>query len=360
PGAHRPMMSGDGLVVRVRPFAAEISAQQTHELAELSVTYGNGFIDITNRANLQIRGVAQENYISLLERLTAAGLIDADETIETKRNIIITPFYKQNDLSHRLYQELVRRLPEFPSIPSKFGFAIDCGETCELQDSSADIRFETSSSGDILVRADGCETGVSVTEATAISTALELVQWFIAGKQNDIRRMAKHLQTFELPRKFTGSSPVTGSTMRQDGLLHVPLGQVSADDLRTLADIEGIKAIRITPWRALLTTDQAPAAHDLFPHTVGSPILDVSACAGQPFCPQASVETRNLATDLAGKWPGALHVSGCAKGCARPNATDVTLVGREGRFDLVRNGAPWDDTLYTNLSPTDLKTLDLD
>ncbi len=360
PGAYRPMMSGDGLVVRVRPFASAISTQQACDLANLSEICGNGFIDLTNRANLQIRGVSQSNYMSLLEGLTKADLIDVDEDIETKRNIVLTPFYKRGDRAHRLYFELVNRLPDFPRFPGKFGFSIDCGPSRVLQDTSADIRFETAIDGDIVVRADGNETGVSVTESEVISTALELVDWFIATKSDEVRRMAKHLQTVDLPSKFTGASPVAATTPDQSRMLHIPFGQVSAQDLRILANINGIQSIRITPWRAFLTADQSPEASALFPHKADAPILAVSACAGQPFCPQASVETRELASELAGKWPGTLHVSGCAKGCARPTTSDVTLVGREGRFDLVRNGAPWDDALYTNLSPTDLKTLDFD
>jgi sulfite reductase beta subunit-like hemoprotein len=33
-----------------------------------------------------------------------------------------------------------------------------------------------------------------------------------------------------------------------------------------------------------------------------------------------------------------VHVSGCAKGCAHAQAAPVTLVGRDGEYDLVRDG----------------------
>jgi precorrin-3B synthase len=38
----------------------------------------------------------------------------------------------------------------------------------------------------------------------------------------------------------------------------------------------------------------------------------------------------------------ALHVSGCAKGCARQAATPFTLVAHAGRYDLVVDGAAFD------------------
>ena len=33
-----------------------------------------------------------------------------------------------------------------------------------------------------------------------------------------------------------------------------------------------------------------------------------------------------------------LHVSGCSKSCAHRGAASLTLVGRDGRYDLIRNG----------------------
>ena len=55
PGALRPMQSGDGLVVRVRPFGGRLDAAQISGLAHLAEHHGNGLIDVTSRANLQIR-----------------------------------------------------------------------------------------------------------------------------------------------------------------------------------------------------------------------------------------------------------------------------------------------------------------
>ena len=86
-------------------------------------------------------------------------------------------------------------------------------------------------------------------------------------------------------------------------------------------------------------------------HTTTPPdptLMLVDACPGAPFCPASTVETRGLARAVAR--PG-LHVSGCAKGCARPRPAAMTLVGREGRFDLVLAGSPWDRPSRTGLLP---------
>lgn len=55
PGALRPMLSGDGLVVRVRPHGGRLAATQAAGIAELAARHGNGLIDVTSRANLQVR-----------------------------------------------------------------------------------------------------------------------------------------------------------------------------------------------------------------------------------------------------------------------------------------------------------------
>jgi len=359
PGAYKPMMSGDGLVVRVRPFAGEISAAQAAELADLSETFGTGFVDLTNRANLQIRGVNETDVSQLLTRLSQVALLDENETVEAKRNVIIAPFYLPGDASDRIYRALVAKLPDFPDFPKKFGFAVDCGERRVLQDTYADVRIERAQDGGFLVRATGCDTGAAVSEAEVIATVLTLVEWFASTRAADTRRMFKHLVDVSLPKRFQGAQPVEATAQRDKGLLYTPFGQLSSADLRALSELGDVSAIRITPWRALWLGSVSPKARALFPIPENSPLLSVAACAGQPYCPQASVETRDLAVELAGRWPGKLHVSGCAKGCAHPANAEVTLVGKNGRFDLVRNGAAWDDPLYTNLSHAALKNLDL-
>ena len=47
-----------------------------------------------------------------------------------------------------------------------------------------------------------------------------------------------------------------------------------------------------------------------------------------------------LAAEIAGAAGSGItiHLSGCAKACAHPHAAPVTLVARNGRYDLVRDG----------------------
>jgi precorrin-3B synthase len=82
------------------------------------------------------------------------------------------------------------------------------------------------------------------------------------------------------------------------------------------------------------------------------PLRRVAACVGAPACPRATTDIRTDAVRLAKAMPfaGTLHVSGCAKGCAHPKTAALTLVGRDGRYDLIRDGAPWDAPAAHNLT----------
>ena len=55
------------------------------------------------------------------------------------------------------------------------------------------------------------------------------------------------------------------------------------------------------------------------------------------------MDTRRDARRLASSvFTGIIHVSGCAKGCARSGPADLVLVGEEGRYGVIRNGTTRD------------------
>ena len=107
---------------------------------------------------MQIRGVTPEAHPALIEGLTALGLIDRDVAAETRRNLVIQPFWAEGDATHRTAQALTEALAhdDAPNLPGKFGFAVDTGEAPILRAVSADIRIERAGKG-LLVYPDGAE-----------------------------------------------------------------------------------------------------------------------------------------------------------------------------------------------------------
>lgn len=359
PGAYRPMMSGDGLVVRVRPVMARLSADQTLGLCALAEKFGSGLIDLTSRANLQIRGVSQEDHEELLQALNALELLPDDPKLEARRNILIAPDWRHGDLTEKLATELYARLGDLPELPAKFGFAIDTGQAPVFQENSADIRIERGVDG-IIVRADGRKNGRLVSEPDAVSAAIEMAQWFAETGGAESRRMAAHLKVTSMPddwyRSISRPAGAKITVGRSDiGTIYgAPFGQIEAAQLADLVKTCGCRALRVTPWRLFLTEDAAPVQTTDFVTLPDDPLLKVDACPGAPLCSAATVETRALARKLAAKTNTKLHVSGCSKGCAFPRVSALTLVGRDGRFDLVKDGLPWDEPSHTGLTENDL------
>jgi precorrin-3B synthase len=369
PSALRPMLSGDGLVVRLRPRRGRLSAEQAAGIAELSQRCGNGLIDLTGRANLQIRGVREDSQEALMAGLARLGLVDDDQATEAQRNILVAPFWAEGDDTHSLSIELERALATRPlGLPEKFGFAVDCGTTRVLAQAPADIRIERGAGGGLIVRADGVEDGCAVSRADAIDVALSLAEWFLAsgGVRDSRGRMAAHLAGgAKLPDAFASkATPALASASLDPGihpagaLVGLAFGQMQSGTLEYLAGLA--PGLRLTPWRMILVEGlREMPQHEGIVTRADDPLLRVVACTGAPGCPEARAETRGLAAALAPQIAPdtLLHVSGCAKGCAHPGPSDVTLVGTPDGFDLVRDGSARDLPVSRGLTAADVVAL---
>ncbi|WIY25619.1 precorrin-3B synthase [Parasedimentitalea psychrophila] len=364
PGALRPMMSGDGLVVRIRAPLGRLSGDQAQAVADLSHRFGNGILDLSSRANLQMRGVSEEDHAPLVTALQDLGLVDADAATESRRNVLVAPFWAAGDQTHSLAQQLSDALvaaTDLP-LPGKFGFAVDTGPAPVLRDTAADIRIERNPDGLVLI-ADGADRGLAVTPTTAAAEALSLARWFLThGGAPDGRGRMRPLIARRAPPSAHGATLTAAAPQQRLGqiasgrLVGLEFGQIPATSFAALA-AQG--ALRLTPWRMLLVehaTDLPPLPGLIL--DAADPRLQVSACTGAPGCLQALSNTRNLARDLAPSVPPGrrLHVSGCAKGCAHPGAAPLTLTATGAdTFNLIYNGTASDQPAHLNLSASQLR-----
>lgn len=362
PGALRPMQSGDGLVVRIRPHGGRLTQAQAAGISDLAIQHGNGLIDLSARANVQLRGVTAASHQGLIAGLADLDLLDATPQAETARNIIVTPYWSAGDGTQDLAEALMQALaaPDAAPLPGKFGYGVDTGTTPVLRDTSADIRIERAA-GRLVVWADGAATGAVVpTPAAAIAAVQGLTEWFVqSGGINAGRgRMAALIaRGAVLPAPFQAAAiPTANPHTPAPGLLPIgamvgfEFGQMQA---QTLAQLAQLGPLRVTPWRMLLLqgATELPAIPDLITRA-DDPMLHVIACTGAPGCLQAHQPTRDLARRLAPQLPaGLLHISGCTKGCAHPGRADTTLVATPEGFDLIRNGTAADTPTLRGLSP---------
>jgi len=359
PGALRPMETGDGLVVRVRPHGSRLTTAQALALADLAQDHGSGLIDLGTRAHLQLRGMREDNLSALHAALSDLGLLDPDAQAEARRNILTTPCWQDKE-TPRLVAALEAALAEAPALPPKFGFAVDTGARAVLGNASADIRIERGQGGGLILRADGLPLGEPVTAETAPRRAVDLAHWFVAHRRQ-ASRMVRLVASGTVPPHPATEPPLTGAPLQPGttpfgACRALPFGQMTAATLRHLA----VAPLRLTPWRSIVVegiTDLPP--HPELIADPADPLLRLAACTGAPGCTSASVETRALARRLAPLVPPGcvLHVSGCAKGCSRPEAADATLSGRDGRYDLILNGPAGGIPAARGLSEDDIPDL---
>ena len=315
PGALRPMGSGDGLLVRVRPWCGAFTLEQAAGLADIASRLGNGHIDLTRRANLQIRGLREDGMSELHEALDRLGLLDPDARTEAARNIMVGPLAGPE--VRALAAELSQVLPL--DVPPKFGWLVD-GAPFTIVGERADIALCLTDAGVAVRRGDRWLGVTSRAQAIAIAQGATPI--------------------------FAPLDEVPVAGPRPAGIA-APFGRLEAGQLRDLVALAakaGATEMRLSPWRALyFDADVAGAASLGLIVDPDDPLLRISACPGAPACRSSSVDTRRDAMRLAARgFAGTVHVSGCAKGCARSAPADLVLIGDNGRYGVVHNGTARD------------------
>lgn len=394
PGALRPMQSGDGLIVRIRPQSATFNTKDLVVLADAARRFGSGHIDLTRRANLQIRGISEASLPQLHSVIAGMGLLDDSPDGEAVRNVMINPLSGIDPTEvldvRSVGRELARLLgfeKDVWALPSKFGFIVDGGGALSLAGQRADIRLVAIALGSEAAFAFGIETKIglewlgSISPGGAASATIEASLAFINVASREKRQRMRDLsdQGLAFVRSAMRSRLNTlhdkppkadASLNRRIGLIELdadrfavgiamPFGRVEADQLRNVCGAmatHGVEEIRLSPWRALYA--EAPseqsgqsildaAARDGLITDPRDPLLQIEACPGAPGCPSTTLDTRGDGRRLAElllqfRFAGSVHISGCAKGCAKSGRTDLVLVGSEGRYGVVRDGTAQD------------------
>ena len=370
PSLYDPMESGDGLLVRVKPANATLTAHAASILADAARRHGNGAIDITSRANLQFRGLTPEGAAAFADTVARAGLAVPDPAAERRRTIIVSPLAGIDPAvapgTAVLADEIAAMLIADASLgvlPPKFGIVVDGGGTLPVGDAPGDI-IVTLQSGEAHLRLDGVDLTAACPPLEAAAHVRRLIQAFIdLGPAQRMRALsprdifaAAGLTAVHKPRTpihIPSVGPLPGAFG-----LGVAFGQMTADTLATLARLclRGDSTLRITPWRTILlpglgVINDAP---DGLITDARDSRLSITACAGKPACASATVPTRADATHLAAAGVTDVHVSGCTKGCAQPREARITLVGEASRYNLVRNGTAQSPPQHQSLTLPDI------
>ncbi|TWB56646.1 precorrin-3B synthase [Nitrospirillum viridazoti] len=364
PGALVPMAVADGLLVRLRIPGGRLPGPTAAAICGLAERHGNGLVDLSQRANLQIRGVTEAALPALTDALRELGLVNGDPAAERVRNVLCSPTCGLDPACapvRALAQALDAALADSPdlwaALPAKFSFVLNGGGQAPLADTVADIRFDAlPGTGLFRVAVGGDQTGATplgVCAADAVvDTALTLARAYVRLSNGRYRRLAA-LVAAEGTAGLAGHVPLapTPADTSLPGLrlervlgahagwmgLAFPFGGMSIQWLALVAHMT--PALRLTPWRAVLLEGGGSDLVELFQPTglfilaPEDPRLALSACSGRGACDSGLTDARGDALALARVAPrllarGHIHVSACAKGCAHPASALVTLTAR--------------------------------
>jgi precorrin-3B synthase len=397
PGVLNPVLAKDGLLMRIRTPAGAIEASQLKTIATLSRSFANGEIEITSRANLQLRAIQPHHTEHLATALKTAGLLPSGMH-DRIRNIVASPLAGTDAEELIDVRDLVRELDErlqsdsqLADLHPKFSFGLHGGGRRFSQDQD-DLSLEAVDTSDprfqlFIARLD---TGFTVSKDESVSCLLHLAKACLElSRESSVPARAKNLTVLPngLNRLLRGlelilrpgngrltTTPVAEALVGIHASAHagqvtisptVSLGRLTSNQADVLAAIAlDYKAqLRLTPWRGVVLVGIPEHAIVAISATLLAAGLScngrdgfrgIAACAGSTGCDASLADVRAHATLLAERLgihetpPGwTVNLSGCEKQCARRHGAVVDMIASESGYTLKIKG----DVVAMDCSP---------
>jgi precorrin-3B synthase len=388
PGLWRVVSALDGGICRVKLPGGLLTSAQARAVAEAARMCASGVLELTNRGNLQIRGVREECQSELVRRLLAAGLGPRNPAADDVRNLLLSPAAGRDPAAHLDTRPLAGRLlallqdrSEFHALSAKFALQLDGGEALAMLDHPHDLWLGALPGGKQLAFGlagtprDQALASIQLEQAESLVEAALQLFLELAGEHSRMRQLLVELPVTDFLARlqarlpFVLDGPLAAPQREQpDGaalgvhaqaqpglvmlLAGAPLGRLEATQLWALADLaetEGSGELRLTPWQGVLLPDvpatrQAAVAEVLTDLGLlldaRAPLARLLACSGTPGCARAAADTKADALRLAEHLsPGIaqVHLSGCPRSCAAAHIAPYTLLAQPGgRYDLYR------------------------
>ncbi len=378
PRLSAPMQTGDGLLARL-VLAGPMKLKTLAGLCTAARTHGNGTMEISARGNLQIRGLKPDTAPLLADRVAALGIDSSDGVPVLADPLPGDPsaLIDANALAIELRQVLAAsRLVLAP----KVSVIVDGGGRLHLDGLTADIRTRAvSATGGprlhIALGGDGATATplgtVALAEACdAVSCLLAVIAAHGPGARCADVLQSRGLAAFRdalqarielepppptrLPVAMVGTHSLKGDLYAVG--IGLAFGHTQAHTLKALTEIARVhnalwampspdRTLLLGPFqRTDVKTIRDEARRLDFAVEAADPRRRIVACPGAPSCGSGLIAARALAAEIVGMLPAgqtgiAVHVSGCAKGCAHPTVAPLTIVGTERGCGLIRNGS---------------------
>ncbi|MFA7343887.1 MAG: NirA family protein [Terrimicrobiaceae bacterium] len=353
----------EAFMARLRIPGGQLKAHQLREIAHISKTLTSGYVQITTRANLQIRLIKPADTVEVLRRIQAIGLHTQGAGADNIRNITCNPTAGIDPEELIDCSPFVRDLAamilhhrEFSDLPRKFNIAFDGGGLIGSVEDTNDIGIKAVKTADGVVfrvslggatghKAFARDLGVQVPPDRIVEVVTALIRVYLEHGNRSNRKKArlKHLlDVWTLDRYLAETERKLGSALdrvplapdtlvyaseslphshvgaypqKQDGLSYLgvtfPAGQVTPAQMLRLADLAenyGTGDIRLTVWQNLILPNIPDAYLETVKKAVRRVGLDwrqshlasgIVACTGNRFCKYSSTDTKGHAIELA-------------------------------------------------------------
>lgn len=372
-----PVGAKDGTLHRLRVPGGRLSAAQVQAIAGLADQ-----LQITNRANLQIRG----RQISWRERERLQELGLAHPHLDHLRNLMLSPMagldsqaiFNPWDLC-AAWQACWQERPQLGWVSPKFSVGFDGGEQLSIASFGNDLRLSAEVwDGQVYLRVyvGGEDGGIVILPGQAIATLASFTQVYgeycrNSGDQKPPRLRAlisdwgleKYLTAVAMNLDFEWrslqgqkvdlrpSAQPVGISLQGDCRyvmgIGVPLGNLSQaqfSGVGAIASNYGNGEIRLTPWQNLMIPNLAAQSLKVVEAEVeklGLSCLQqaiatrISACIGSRGCAAALSDTWSDATYIIEYLEQqadlrlenlTVHLSGCPKLCGQNSPRHLTLI----------------------------------
>jgi sulfite reductase beta subunit-like hemoprotein len=353
----------DGHLARVRIPGGRLSSSQLDSIGE-AARIGSGLVELTARANVQIRGLSDDDGERLAGILARGGMLPSLEH-ERVRNILASPLAGRHPASLLATDEIVSELdrvlcadPALAELSGRFLFAVDDGSGMAA-DPRADIAL-IAEAGDppaLVLALAGAPTTLRLAPDAATEAAIAAARafhalaaasgespWRIADLPEGAASVACELGArLRAGRLALSPAPALGAAMQNDGRMAVtalpPLGRLDPALLAALLPLVagGDGELRLSSARTLTLRDIDPGQADAlvgalaeagFAVSEDSGWRGLSACAGLGACSNALLDVRAGAARRAAVRRSdapSEHWSGCERRCGRPPGVHVAV-----------------------------------
>lgn len=301
----------ESFMLRCRIAGGALSTYQFRGLAEIAADWGPGHVDLTTRANVQVREIMPENCPKILMKLADIGLTSQGSGADNIRNITASPTtgFDPTELIDvmpyaRAMHHYILKNRDLYGLPRKFNISYDSGGAVSVCADTNDIAFYAVKVGPndqgiepgVYFRMQLCgitghkqfatDCGVLLTPAETVPVAAALIRVFIENGDRTNRKKARlkylvddwgipktleetakkltfALRTFPLeacePSVPKAKHGHLGIHQQTDGKNYIgvltPVGRMSVSQMHELADIAdqfGRGEIRLTVWQNLI------------------------------------------------------------------------------------------------------------